>query len=171
MKKDHKIKYLKYSVKSVIGSAVPDKFLFTALLRKDWAKIVGNSVAHHSLPVHVRNDCLTVNVDDPIWVQELTLQKDSIRENILNHFGNPAFGKLFSSVKFRNGDITPPPLAREPGNEPMLLEKGMLERIDKTVGAVDDPDLRQALRKYLIASSLKEGEKTGKSRKDEFDNL
>jgi hypothetical protein len=171
MKKDHKIKYLKYSVQDIIGDAVPGKFLFVALLRKDWARIVGEGIAHHSLPAHVRNDCLTVNVDDPIWIQELTLQKDSIRENILDYFRNPDFEKLFHSLKFRTGDIAVNVPEPERSDEKLLLDKETLLKIDQSVSGIEDKDLRLALRKYFIASSLKPVKKPSPGQKREFDNL
>lgn len=155
MKKDHKIKYLKYSMRGFIKDTVPDSFLVLAYLRRDWPEIVGKGIAHHSLPGSIRNGTLTVNVDDPIWIQELSLQKDSIRENITAHYAENDIPKLFQTIKFRIGDIT-----REirTGDEPaeMRVDGETMKKIDKSVSAVEDPDLREALKNYLLAASLKE---------------
>lgn len=155
MKKDHSIKFLKYSMQGFIRGAVPDKFLVLAYLRKDWPGIVGKGIAHHSLPGSIRNGCLTVNVDDPIWIQELTLQKDSIRENIASHYADKDISKLFQTIKFRIGDILHETSAEERPVE-MRVDGETMKKIEKSVSTVEDPELRDALKKYLLAASLKE---------------
>lgn len=155
MKKDHSIKFLKYSMQGFIRGAVPDKFLVLAYLRKDWASIVGKGIAHHSLPGSIRNGCLTVNVDDPIWINELTLQKDTIRENIAAHYGDRDISKLFQTIRFRIGEIINEIPAGEKPVE-MRVDGETMKKIEKSVGTVEDPELRAALKNYLLAASLKE---------------
>lgn len=158
MKKDHSIKFLKYSMQGYIRGAVPDKFLVLAYLRKDWPAIVGKGIAHHSLPGTIRNGCLTVNVDDPMWIQELTLQKDSIRENIAAHYKDKDISRLFQTIRFRIGDIISEIPAEEKPAE-MRVDGDTMKKIEKSVSVVEDPELRSALKKYLLAASLKEEKK------------
>ncbi len=157
MKKDHSIKFLKRSVQGFIRG-VPDKFLILAWLRKDWKAIVGQGIAHHSLPSSLRNGTLTVNVDDPVWINELTLQKDAIRENIVSHYPDRDVAKLFETVRFRIGDIANVVPASDRPAE-MRLDVAVMKRIERSVATIEDPDLREALKNYLIASNLKQEKK------------
>ena len=41
------------------------------LLVTDWTEIVGDVIAQHSRPTGVANKCLMVEVDSPVWLNEL----------------------------------------------------------------------------------------------------
>jgi len=40
-------------------------------LASSWKKIVGNVIAKHTKPVGVKRQCLLVEVDSPVWMNEL----------------------------------------------------------------------------------------------------
>ena len=43
-----------------------------------WKEIVGGEIAKRSRPEHIRNNTLIVAVENSIWAQELSFQKDII---------------------------------------------------------------------------------------------
>lgn len=47
-------------------------------LRSEWPSIVGNNVAQHALPDHIRFNKLYLSVDSPGWIQELTFFKPEL---------------------------------------------------------------------------------------------
>lgn len=153
MRKSRPVQQLKFLVRNFLDREIPGQFLFLGRLRRDWDSIAGKSVGQHSLPVSLQRGTLTVAVDDPIWIQELSLQKDMLRDNIITHYRGEETGRLFQTIRFRLGDIS---RTAEQKREKARLKLPAETRaaIDKTVSAVEDPDLRKALRNYLVASSL-----------------
>lgn len=132
---------------------VPGPFLLVSYLRDDWGKIVGKGIAHHSLPFSIRQNTLTVHVDDPIWIQELSLQKDAIMENIQGHYPDRRFHNIIRTVKFKIGEIRDVPKPEEKNTE-LLLDQETMKKIEAAVSGVDDPKLKGALKHYFIAAEL-----------------
>jgi predicted nucleic acid-binding Zn ribbon protein len=69
----------------------------------EWPEIVGHRVAEHSRAVRVDNGRLLVEVDSPVWSQELTLMKRSILRRINDRIG----GQAVDNVHFVLGGATP----------------------------------------------------------------
>jgi hypothetical protein len=149
------IKFLKFGVKNYVQESVPDKVYLLVRIRQEWVKIVGNSIAFHTSPYSFVNNSLTVHVDDPIWIQELNLRKDDIKANIIKYIPNPGVNLSAIGIKFKNGDITVTPAESKKEEDPLMrLDKATLDKIDSLVAAIEDKKLRDALRSYLIKSSL-----------------
>lgn len=152
MKKYSAVKFLNSGIKNFLQHSIPDKIYLLVQIRKEWTKIVGNSIAFHTSPYSLNNNQLTIHVDDPIWIQELNLRKDEMRESIIKHIG----GDLSAMrIKFKNGEIIPfNQDSGEQGDSSMRLDKETLDKIDSHVSSIEDKKLREALRSYLIKSSL-----------------
>lgn len=149
------VRFLQSGIKNFINSALPDKALFLARLRKEWPAIVGASIASHSLPSQLRSETLLIFVDDPIWIQELTLHRDEIKDKMKAHFKGEDVGKLFQNLQFRNGPIEYKKEADEPESKGKLkIKKAVIQQIDETVGIIEDKDLKAALKSYLINANL-----------------
>ena len=105
MKKGREVQLIRSGIYNFVKNTIPAKELFLIKLRKGWFDIVGKGIAIHSYPNSVRNGVLMVNVDDPIWIQELTLQRDMIKESIINYLQNENFRKYCETLRFKNGEI------------------------------------------------------------------
>jgi predicted house-cleaning noncanonical NTP pyrophosphatase (MazG superfamily) len=127
---------------------------FIALLRNSWPEIIGTVNASHSLPEAIYNKTLMINVDDPVWIQELNLIKDDIKEGISKYFNNKRFLNLFDNIRFQNGKTTTFESIHKHKYIGKLDPK-ILKEIDNTLKDINDPDLHEALRHYLIQSQLK----------------
>lgn len=150
MKNYRKVQSLNLGIQKFFKEYIPENFYFLALLRKNWSEIVGKSLSMHTQPFSIRNRNLVINVDDPLWLQELNLNKDEIKTAILSFFNNKKYENLFNSIHFRIGEIS---LTNE--KEKQFLKKvkpEILSRIEETIKNVTDSDLKDALRHYFVES-------------------
>jgi len=53
-----------------------------------WNEVVGEAVAKRTHPETVKHHILTVNVDSPVWRQELTFQKSDIVKKLNQKLGS-----------------------------------------------------------------------------------
>jgi hypothetical protein len=154
MKSYQKTQFLFSGVQDFMRRYIPPQAFFLSQIRKDWERIVGRNIAGHSFPANLRAGILSVNVDDSIWIQELSLQKDSLREHILDFFKDSRLSGVFTTLRFRNGEV-----ARNNTSQArklsLSLDKDTRQKIDETLSPIEDKELRESLRKYLIQSSLK----------------
>jgi len=60
----------------------------------EWSDIVGRRVAEHARAVRVDNGKLFVEVDSPVWSQELTLMKRDILRQINDRLGRKAIDDI-----------------------------------------------------------------------------
>ncbi len=60
----------------------------------EWSDIVGRRVAEHARALRVDNGRLFVEVDSPVWSQELTLMKRNILRQINDRIGQKAIDNI-----------------------------------------------------------------------------
>ena len=60
----------------------------------EWSEIVGRRVAEHATALRVDNGRLFVEVDSPVWSQELTLMKRKILRQINDRIGRKAIDNI-----------------------------------------------------------------------------
>lgn len=60
----------------------------------EWPDIVGRKVAEHARAVKVDNGRLFVEVDSPVWSQELTLMKQNVLRQINDRIGRKAIDNI-----------------------------------------------------------------------------
>ena len=65
-----------------------DKALLEAHILNHWEVAVGESIAQHAQPGEIRFNKLYVDVDSPMWLQELTMLKPTLIQKL-----NDALGK------------------------------------------------------------------------------
>ncbi len=154
MKKFKEIRFLSSGIRKYVDFKIPEKELFLVRLRNDWINIVGTGIANHSYPMALRNGILIVNVDDSIWIQELTLQKDEIKENIYHQIKEEKFKNIFQKMKFKNGEIKKNEIKNEISSD-FKIDNEKIKIIDETINIIEDKMLKEALREYLIKSNMK----------------
>ena len=84
-----------------------DKALLQAHVLNHWEVAVGESIAQHAQPDVIRFNKLYVDVDSPMWHQELTMLKPTLIQKL-----NDALGKKghISDLVLRIGRLKPPSL-------------------------------------------------------------
>ncbi len=97
MKKDFE------SVASILDNLIKKKNWEVPLslerLKKEWEKIVGKNIAKHSFPTFIKNKKLYIEVDSPIWSNELIFQKENIITIINNYYKKEIIKDIFFKIK------------------------------------------------------------------------
>ncbi len=109
-----------------------------------WDDTVGPAVARNAQPEKIRNGTLFVRVRAPTWMQQLQYMKDVMVEKLNQRLEREAVTNIFFVV----GEIraeTPPEGADAP---PSAVDATRLPVRD--LGRIEDPELRDALRRLLL---------------------
>lgn len=121
-------------------------------LSRWWSEIVGEKIAGHTMPSHIKYRKLCVLVDSSAWMQELTFLKDRIIEQINKITGN----KLINDIYFRIAQIEPsttqvPDLdAQESKRKGKNLTEEEKLLIEEYIRPIKDPDLKDQVKKTII---------------------
>lgn len=112
-------------------------------LRAKWSDIFESPVILHISPASYREGELLINVDSPIWMQQLGFYKEDITKK-LSGFG-------VNRVRFRLGRVF-----RLEKSESFLEKKQMtpedIAYINETVSLVSDEELRNSIKKAIEKS-------------------
>ncbi|MGD0916775.1 MAG: DUF721 domain-containing protein [Thermodesulfobacteriota bacterium] len=113
-----------------------------------WKEIVGEAVAGQTQPRVVRNRILFIDVSHSTWVQHLQFLKPTLLEKINTFLGEPQI----QDIRFKLGKISPtPPVHSEVHvGHKKDLDEGTLKRIENIIQKIDDEQVRESLRDFLI---------------------
>ncbi len=110
-----------------------------------WEKAVGPVIARHAQPQAVRGKKLTLVVDSPAWMQQLSLLKPEIMEKV-----NSTLGKeTIKDITLRLGEVES---REQPPEEPVVsyvLSQNEQEKIEDYVREISDADTREAVRRVI----------------------
>jgi len=114
-------------------------------LRSDWGRLVGATVAAHSHPEKIGRGRLTVTVDNSAWLMQLSFYRAEMLGKARQLLGPAKVAEVFLKVgripkeeTSRRGPQVPPP-------------PGAAREVEACVAAVEDPEVRAALRSLLLA--------------------
>ncbi|MGC8769861.1 MAG: DUF721 domain-containing protein [Brevinematia bacterium] len=147
-----KIKILNYGIKNFFNNYSDKNLIFLGIIQKNWRKIVGEAIYFHSLPYKLTNNKLFVYVDDNLWLSELALNQDEIKDKINFYIKTNKIEKIF--FKF-NPEIKIVE-KKESSNKPkkLILPPEKEKEIDNIVSSIENPELRKALKHYFTQISL-----------------
>ncbi|MGB0620988.1 MAG: DUF721 domain-containing protein [Myxococcota bacterium] len=77
-------------VGKVLGELGLDGVALAHQIGSEWPEIVGEQVAAHCRPLGLRAGVLEVEVDSPVWSQQLQLRKTEILENLRGRYERQA---------------------------------------------------------------------------------
>jgi hypothetical protein len=110
-----------------------------------WEKSVGPVIARHAQPQAVRGKKLTLVVDSPAWMQQLSLLKPEIVEKV-----NSALGKeTIKAITLRLGEVESRTVPLEEPPVRTVLGQVERERIEDYVRGIGDPDIRKAVSRVI----------------------
>ena len=81
-------------VKSVFREMESGKTLVREDVESRWKELVGESGFKHSRPVALRKTILTVFVDSPGWLQEMSMKKRALLKRLKMTFGKDRISKI-----------------------------------------------------------------------------
>lgn len=127
-----------------------------AKLLSVWDGTVGAGIAKHALPESIKGGILTVTVDSPVWMHQLSMMAPGLIEKINTVMGADAV----ADIKFRSGKLERPD-ASPVKREKFIPEKRNLrpdERrdIEESLANISDKDLREKARRLLESSCTTE---------------
>jgi len=117
-----------------------------------WDETVGPAIARNARPHKIRDGTLFVKVRAPTWMQQLQYMKDMIMEKLNQRLEREAVTNIFFVV----GEIpveTPPP--DDPDTPVPAVDATRLP--EDELSRVDDPGLRDSLRRLLLNHLRKRG--------------
>ena len=110
-----------------------------------WERSVGPVIALHARPHAVRGKKLTLVVDSPAWMQQLSLLKPEIVEKV-----NRTLGKeTINDITLRLGEIESRERPPEGPSEPAVLTRDEHGKIEDYVREISDADTREAVRRVI----------------------
>lgn len=112
------------------------------IIRRDWRNIFREPLSLHMSPAGLKNGELLINVDSPVWLQQLTLLKKDILKKV------DTFGVI--SIRFRHGRVNAvnrnlkerPPVKATLGRDELI-------QIETVVSGVKDDSLRESIRQAM----------------------
>lgn len=110
-----------------------------------WEKSVGPVIARHAQPQAVRGKKLTLVVDSPAWMQQLSLLKPEIMEKVNSTLGKEAI----KDITLRLGEVES---REQPMEEPLVsyvLNQDEQEKIEEYVRGISDPAIREAISRVI----------------------
>ncbi len=146
------------AVGAVIRQFFQERGLETRLRRykawQVWEKVVGPQIAARARPARMRNDILEIRVDHPVWMQQLQLMKPKIIARLNAAIGEPLIKDLFLRRGRPSTESAPGPVrSPEPRWRTVTLSPEESDRIERTVAAVADPELRRHLQELFSRQS------------------
>lgn len=87
-------------VGQVLGDLGLDGVALAHRIGTQWEEIVGAQIAAHCRPLGIRGSVLELQVDSPVWSQQLQLRKPELLAKLAAHFGRDAPTELRFQVGY-----------------------------------------------------------------------
>jgi len=110
-----------------------------------WEKSVGPVIARHAQPQTVRGKKLTLVVDSPAWMQQLSLLKPQIIEKVNRNLGK----ETIKDIMLRLGKVESRNQSSEAHPVRTVLGRDECEKIEDYVREISDADTREAVRRVI----------------------
>ena len=134
-------------LKSVGQGLGLEKELVLYQLKRHWPEIVGQTLAKHTVPEKLRFKILTLRVDGPTWMHELSFLKNDMIRKI-----NARLGKnLVQSLHLKIGPPAPH-VAHQKTHAPSPdkpLSPRLTEILQEALSSVKDAPLKKAIQKAV----------------------
>ena len=118
-----------------------------------WDRTVGKEIAAVAQPALIRSrSVLWVKVRDPIWMQQLHLQKLLFLEKINSQLN----GEQLSDIHFQlDSSLAAPPPSETEKIKPIFLDKTKEQEFDKLISCLENEDLKTSLKSLWIKMQKK----------------
>ncbi len=118
-----------------------------------WDETVGPAIARNARPEKLRNGTLFVRVRAAAWMQQLHYMKDVMLEKLNRQLGREVITNIFFVV----GEVSADPPQEEPADPVELPAVDATRLPEQALDDIDDPDLRDSLRRLLLDHLRKRG--------------
>ncbi|MGD0283840.1 MAG: DUF721 domain-containing protein [Dissulfurispiraceae bacterium] len=126
--------------------------LTLACLQSEWTGLFDEPLSLHTCPANLNNGILTVNVDSPLWLQQLKFFKQAMLKK-LNAYGITAIdfrhGRTNLSLFSRDGKQSGKSNCAQTAQPEKTLDDADVDWIEQTVAGVHDPLLQDRIRNVI----------------------
>jgi hypothetical protein len=110
-----------------------------------WEKAVGAVIARHARPQSVRGKKLTLVVDSPAWMQQLSLLKPELLEKMNTNLGRD----LIREITLKLGEVAFSAAPEEAPPVRVSLSREESATIETYLEEIRDPDTRESIRRVI----------------------
>lgn len=115
-------------------------------IKKEWACVFERPVSLHMSPANLKEGELLINVDSPVWLQQLSFYKETIIKK-LHPFG-------IKAVRFKLGRVLPEKKQDKTIPKRQALTAKEHSYIEETVSSIPDQELRDRIKKAIEKSII-----------------
>ncbi len=125
-----------------------------------WDKLVGKQIAMRARPLRIRKGILEVQVDHPVWMQQLQMLKPQILKRLEEMAPNAGISDIYLRQTSRASKTVAPAVktqAELPGWLKEELSADDAKAIDAELRSITDPALKAEMRKvYMRHAQLRQ---------------
>lgn len=150
-------------LKRVLGDRGLDERLTRYQAWLIWDQLVGEQIASRARPLRIRQNVLEVQVDHPVWMQQLQMLKPKILEKLNREIPNAGITDIYLR---KAKSIPPRPQAtREAASPPkwreIELSSAEQQQIEEQLTELRDPELRQELKQLFTLQKRLDKDRKG----------
>ena len=126
--------------------------LTLARLQREWTTLFDEPLSLHIYPASLNNGILVVNVDSPLWLQQLKFFKQAILKKLEAYKINTIdfrHGSANLSRRSHTGKHHGMSTDEQTGHPQKALSEADVTWIDQTLATVNDPGLQDSIRNAL----------------------
>ena len=143
-------------IASVLKELLGDREVGDQLTRHQawlvWDKLVGPQIAARARPLRLRKGVLEVQVDHPVWMQQLQMMKTLLLEKISTALPEAGITDIY--LRKSSKPLSPPPTPQKPELsrpwQQIDISREELSRLDRQVAHIDNIEVRRELRRLLL---------------------
>jgi len=117
-----------------------------------WNKTVGKDIASVAQPSLVRGRVLWIKVADPIWMQQLHLQKILLLEKINKQLLSETFSDIHLQL---NSSLSVPPEPESKKPKAVIIDKKKEQEFDRLISSLEGDELKASLKSLWIRMHTK----------------
>ncbi|MBL8073083.1 MAG: DUF721 domain-containing protein [Nitrospira sp.] len=118
-------------------------------LQHQWRNLVGEPMASHTWPAHIRFKKLYLIVRNSVWLQQLTFLKPALLTKLQAEAGQELVTDIVGRVGELPSDLeAPPPVDLNPDTQALQSEGSWAEVVTHTT-TIQDPALRDRFREVI----------------------
>lgn len=136
-----KIEKLSNTLRKVLANRGMSRGLGLYRVAARWEEAVGAVIAGHARPAFLKSGKLSVLVDSPVWMQQLSLMKPGLIEEVNRHLGEETVKDIVLTL----GEVARAARGKDERVEFPQLTAEERESALRPLSLVSDPDIRAAL--------------------------
>lgn len=127
-------------------------------IERNWEDIVGSALTKVSTPSALSRSQLTIEVNEPVWVDSMMYIKSQIRFKINSLFSKDIVDSVQVTLRRgsrKSGDQTAP----EQKKRKMKVSESALKKLEGGLTGITDPELRSTFKKAILKSIMDNDDK------------